>query len=61
MKLQFPEELSMSEQANIEKGEAIVEWIHSARGQIFSELHKIIIGQNEVLEQMVIGLLSGGH
>ena len=51
----------MSDQANIEKGEAIVERIHSAREQIFSELHKTIIGQNEVLEQMVIGLLSGGH
>lgn len=51
----------MSEQANIEKGEAIVERIRSAREQIFSELHKVVIGQNEVLEQMVIGLLSGGH
>ncbi len=51
----------MSEQAKIDKGEAIVERISSAREQIFSELHKVIIGQNEVLEQMVIGLLSGGH
>ena len=51
----------MSDQSNIEKGEAIVERIHSAREQIFSELHKTIIGQNEVLEQMVVGLLSGGH
>jgi len=51
----------MSEQANIDKGEAIVERIRSAREQIFSELHTVVIGQDEVLEQMVIGLLSGGH
>ncbi|MDG2256556.1 MAG: MoxR family ATPase [Opitutaceae bacterium] len=51
----------MSGQANVESGEVIVERIRSARKQIFSELHKIIIGQDKVLEQMVIGLLSGGH
>src|SRR5256714_13859345 len=31
------------------------------RAQIVSELSKIIVGQQDVIEQILIGLLSGGH
>lgn len=39
----------------------IVEMIGAARDQILAELRKVIIGQEEVIEQILIGLLAGGH
>src|SRR5213596_3445520 len=38
-----------------------VEQILSSRTQIQSELTKVIIGQKEVIEQLLIALFSGGH
>ncbi len=29
--------------------------------QIFEEIHKVIIGQDEVIEQIIISILAGGH
>jgi len=40
---------------------AIVERLTSGRTQIEAELSKIIVGQKEVIEQLLIALFSGGH
>ncbi|KAA5545863.1 MoxR family ATPase [Roseiconus nitratireducens] len=39
----------------------LVEQIRSAREQIVGELAKTIVGQHEVIEQLLISLLAGGH
>ena len=38
-----------------------VEQIKDARGRIKEELSKVIVGQEEVIEHLLIALLSGGH
>jgi MoxR-like ATPase len=38
-----------------------VEQIRSARTRIDSELAKVIVGQKEVIEQLLIALFAGGH
>lgn len=38
-----------------------IERIQQARDRLFGELGKVVVGQEEVLELMVIGLLSRGH
>jgi MoxR-like ATPase len=38
-----------------------VEQIRGARQRIASELAKVIVGQDEVIEQLLIAVLSGGH
>src|SRR5216117_4205908 len=38
-----------------------VEQIISSRAQIQSELAKVIVGQKEVIEQLLISLFAGGH
>src|SRR3989442_4321079 len=38
-----------------------VEQIISSRAQIQSELAKVIVGQKEVIEQILIALFAGGH
>jgi MoxR-like ATPase len=39
----------------------IVEQLLAARGKIYSELGKVIVGQRDVIEQILLALLSGGH
>ena len=39
----------------------LVEQLGSARKDIFAELGKAIVGQHEVIEQILIALLAGGH
>ena len=39
----------------------VVEQLLSARGKIYSELGKVIVGQRDVIEQILLALLSGGH
>jgi MoxR-like ATPase len=41
--------------------EQLVNKLLSARAQIFAELSKTIVGQREVIEQILIALFSGGH
>jgi len=41
--------------------QAVVELIRSSREQIKSELSKAIVGQEEVIEQLLISLFAGGH
>src|SRR3954468_14630974 len=38
-----------------------VERLTAARGQIEGELGKVIVGQKEVIEQILIALFAGGH
>ncbi len=39
----------------------VVEQIISGRGKISSELSKVIVGQKEVIEELLIALFAGGH
>lgn len=41
--------------------ELVVEKLTQARDKISEELHKVIVGQQSVIEQLLIALLSGGH
>lgn len=38
-----------------------VELLHHAHDRILQEVSKVIVGQKEVIEQMLIALLAGGH
>ncbi|QDT46277.1 ATPase family associated with various cellular activities (AAA) [Symmachiella dynata] len=46
---------------NFETQQQLVERVHAARGLIQSELSKTIIGQQEVIDQLLYGLFAGGH
>jgi len=46
-----------SEQKNFE----ILQSLKETKQQILAELHKVIIGQDEVIEQILIALFSNGH
>ena len=53
-----PEEsLSASQRAERE----MVERLTAGRAQIEAELSKVIVGQKEVIEQILIALFAGGH
>ena len=39
----------------------VVELLRGARAQIFTELRKVIIGQEQVIEQLLLALFAGGH
>jgi len=47
----------MEEQA----GHRIVESVREARDRILNEIHKVIVGQDEAIEQIIVSLLAGGH
>ena len=38
-----------------------IEKLKTAKEKILKELHKVIVGQDEVIEQILISLLAGGH
>src|ERR1700687_2681363 len=38
-----------------------IERFRSVRDQILAQVHSVIVGQDEVLEQILIGLFVGGH
>jgi MoxR-like ATPase len=44
-----------------EETRALIENFHSAFGQIRTEVRKIIVGQDEVVDHLLITLLVGGH
>ena len=44
-----------------EEERAVVEQIRLSRGRIDAELSKVIIGQKDVIEQLLISLFAGGH
>src|SRR5471032_1792468 len=39
----------------------IFEQLQAARTQILAELGKVIVGQQDVIEQILVALLAGGH
>ena len=39
----------------------VVEMLRGARTQIFTELKKVIIGQEGVIEQLLLAMFAGGH
>lgn len=41
--------------------EELIEGMHSSQQQILGELRKVIVGQDEVIEQVLISLYVGGH
>lgn len=41
--------------------EALVAQLAAARGQILAEVGKVIVGQKQVIDEMLVALLSGGH
>jgi MoxR-like ATPase len=45
----------------VEQEALIVQRLRQSRKQIEEELEKVIVGQKEVIEQLLICLLSGGH
>ena len=38
-----------------------IERFHTVRDSILAQVHEVIVGQDEVLEQMLIALFVGGH
>jgi len=46
---------------SIEEQARVVEQIRTGRDRIVAELSKTIVGQNEVIEQLLICLMAGGH
>ena len=46
---------------NDKKNLELLKSLKNAKEQILNELHKVIIGQDEVIEQILIALFSNGH
>jgi MoxR-like ATPase len=40
---------------------AVIEVLKDKRNQLLTEIHKVIIGQDKVIDDIVIGLFSNGH
>jgi MoxR-like ATPase len=51
----------MEEKTEFEEERELVEQLASARSQIGGELGKVIVGQKEVVDQMMLTLFCGGH
>jgi MoxR-like ATPase len=49
------------ENKNIRSDETIVDMLSTGRVRITSELSKVIIGQEEVIDQLLVALFAGGH
>lgn len=56
-----PVHSALGEMSEFEAERALVEKLAGARKAIEDELAKVIVGQREVIEQLLIALLSGGH
>ena len=57
-----PYDLPMStETMSVEEEARVVEQIREGREKIAAELSKVIVGQHEVIEQLLICLFAGGH
>lgn len=54
-------ELSKSADLSPERERELLTQLRALRGKIDEELSKVIIGQKDVIEQLLISLLSGGH
>jgi hypothetical protein len=54
-------EFEMSEQNQNDISAEAVDVLHKAYGQLQEQIRKVIVGQDEVIEQLLIGLFSQGH
>ncbi|QDT12234.1 ATPase family associated with various cellular activities (AAA) [Planctomycetes bacterium K23_9] len=50
-----------NETMSVEEEARAVEQIREGRDKIYQELSKVIVGQHEVIEQLLISLMAGGH
>jgi MoxR-like ATPase len=50
----------MSESASLSERQ-VVELLSTARQRLFAEVGKVIVGQQHVIDEMLIALLAGGH
>ena len=58
----MPEEKSEKGTVGVEKEDLLaVEKLREARGTIEKEIRKVIIGQEKVIEELLIALFSNGH
>lgn len=53
--------MSSETAADPDEQRRVVEMLRGARTQIFAELKKVIIGQEDVIEQLLLAMFSGGH
>jgi MoxR-like ATPase len=44
-----------------ENNSQVLDQVLESRGQLMSEIHKVIVGQHEVVEQIMTALFAGGH
>jgi MoxR-like ATPase len=51
----------MAVETNVLRDEELLDKLVAARGQILREVRKVIIGQDEVVEEVLISLFVGGH
>lgn len=51
----------MPEITSDSSGEAIVARVGEARRKLFNELHKVIVGQDRVIELIIIAMMARGH
>ena len=42
-------------------GSASVEQVAEGRRRILAELRKVIVGQDEIIDQVLVALFTGGH
>ncbi|MCA9733201.1 MAG: MoxR family ATPase [Deferribacteres bacterium] len=49
------------QEVKVNENEAIIEKLQLGRNTIIKELRKLIVGQDEVIEQVLIALFTGGH
>ena len=49
------------EAMSVEQEAQVVEQIREGRDKIHAELSKVIVGQQDVIEQLLICLFAGGH
>lgn len=54
-------EMSSQVEASYEAEREAVEQIRQGRSRVDAELSKVIVGQREVIEQLLIALFAGGH
>jgi MoxR-like ATPase len=55
------QEPSMSQDAAPPVSTDAIDLLHNARTALQSQIHKLIVGQDEVIEQLLIALFSQGH
>ncbi|MCA9009954.1 MAG: AAA family ATPase, partial [Planctomycetaceae bacterium] len=51
----------MSEEHSGDVSAEAVELLHKAYGQLKEQIRKVIVGQDDVIEQLLIALFSQGH